>query len=73
MPLINRTNLFKEVVNETLTAGLAVKKNPSTTKPYRLKPVSMCHVASDLNLDKALQLADALEDEELVRKLYMKK
>lgn len=73
MPLINRTNLFKEVVNETLMAGLAVKKNPSTTKPYRLKSVSMGYVASDLNLDKALQLADALEDEELVRKLYMKK
>ena len=64
---------FKEVVNETLRAGLAVKKSPSTAKPYRLKPVSLGHVASDFNLDKALQLADALENEELVRKLSMKK
>ena len=64
---------FKEVVNETLRAGLAVKKTPGAARSYRLKPVSMGHVAGDFNLDKALALADALEDEELVRKLHMKK
>jgi hypothetical protein len=64
---------FKEVVNETLRAGLAVKKAPGMARPYRLKTVSMGHVAGDFNLDKALALADALEDEELVRKLHMKK
>lgn len=64
---------FKEVVNETLRAGLAAQKTPGTARPYRLKPVSMGHVAGDFNLDKALALADALEDEELVRKVRMKK
>jgi hypothetical protein len=64
---------FKEVVNETLRAGLAAKKTPGKARLYRLKPVSMGYVAGDFNLDKALQLADALEDEELVRKLRMKK
>ncbi len=64
---------FKEVVNETLRAGLAAKNTPSRARPYRLKTVSMGHAAGNYNLDKALQLADALEDEELVRKLRMKK
>ncbi len=64
---------FKEVVNETLRAGLAAKNIPGRARPYRLKTVGMGHVAGDYNLDKALQLADALEDEELVRKLRMKK
>ena len=64
---------FKEVVNETLRAGLAAKKVPGMAQPYRLEPVSLGHVAGDFNLDKALALADALEDEELVRKLSMKK
>lgn len=64
---------FKEVVNETLRAGLAAKRGPGVARPYRLSAVSMGHVAGDFNLDKALALADALEDEELVRKLRMKK
>jgi 3-methyladenine DNA glycosylase Tag len=64
---------FKEVVNETLRAGLAAKTIPSKTRSYRLKTFNMGQVAGDFNLDKALQLADALEDEELVRKLRMKK
>jgi hypothetical protein len=64
---------FKEVVNETLRAGLAAKGAPGAARPYRLSTVSMGHVAGDFDLDKALALADALEDEELVRKLRMKK
>ena len=54
---------FKEVVNETLRAGLEAKKTSGKARPYRLKPVSMGPVGSKFNLDKALQLADALEDE----------
>lgn len=64
---------FKDVVNETLRAGLAAKKTSGTAKPYRLKPVSMGEVAGNFDLDRALELAGALEDEELVRKLLMKK
>ena len=49
----------------------------STTKPtYHYScniGVSMDQISGDLNLDKALVLADALEDEELVRKLRMNK
>jgi hypothetical protein len=64
---------FKEVLNETLRAGLAAKNIPSKARPYRLRPINMGPVAGDFNLDKALQLADALKDEELVHKLRMKK
>ena len=64
---------FKDVVNETLRVGLAAKKASDTAKPYRLKPVSMGQVAGDFDLNRALVLADALEDDELVRKLRMKK
>lgn len=64
---------FKEVVNETLRAGLAVKAAPTEAKPYRLEPASLGGVVPGINLDKALHLADALEDEELARKLHMRK
>lgn len=64
---------FKEVVNDTLRAGLAANKTPRQAKSYRLKPSSLGCVAGDFNLDKALQLADELENEEIVRKLQMKK
>ena len=43
-------------------------------KPYRLKPVSMAvKLQQDYNLTKALELAEHLEDEELARKLELKK
>ena len=64
---------FKQVVNETLSAGLSAKQNPPITKPYKLKPTSLGGPKSGVDLDKALRLADALEDEEIVRKLYMRK
>ena len=38
------------------------------TKPYRLEPVSMGDVAGADDLIKALELAERLEDEEIVRK-----
>ena len=41
------------------------------TKSYRLKPVSMGDVAPGYNLRKALELAEHLEDEEIVRKLEL--
>jgi hypothetical protein len=64
---------FKDVVNETLRAGLATKQVPPRAKPYKIKPVSLGGVLPGLNLDKALQLAEALEDEEIVRKLQLHK
>ena len=44
-----------------------------TAKPYRVKPVSMGQAAESRKLDKALQLADEIEDEEIARKLQPRK
>ena len=63
---------FRQVLNETLRAGLNAKRGP-TSKPYRLDPVSLGGVLPSINLDKALQVADDLEDQEVARKLQMKK
>ena len=40
---------------------------PHDARPYRLEPVSMGGVAGRYNFDKALELADQLEDEEIAR------
>lgn len=64
---------FKEVVNEALRAGLAARKTPPKAKPYRLKSCSMGGPHPGINLDKALRLADEVENEEIARKLAMKK
>jgi len=63
---------FKQVVNETLQAGLAARNAPKP-KPYRIKPVSLGGVASGADLNKALRLAAALEDDEITRKLELRK
>lgn len=39
--------------------------------PYQLATVSLGGLCADVNLDKALSLADAIEDEEIVRKLML--
>ena len=64
---------YKQVVNETLRAGLSANRVMDEAKPYRLKPVSMGEVAGGYNLIKALELAEHLEDEEIARKLELKK
>ena len=64
---------YKQVVNETLRAGLSAGRIMDEAEPYRLKPVSMGDVAGGYNLDKALELAEHLEDEEIARKLELNK
>ena len=64
---------FKEVVDEVLKAGLAARDTPPTTRPYRLKPASLGSLRPGIDLDKALQVADALEDEAIAHKLEMRK
>ena len=64
---------FKTVVNETLRAGLAAKRETRGKVHYRLRPASLGGVLLDVDLDKALSLADALEDEEVARKLDLRK
>ena len=57
-----RGESFKRVVNEALRTGLAAARTPSRAKKYRLEPASMGAVRPGVNLDKALRLADDLED-----------
>jgi hypothetical protein len=63
---------FKEVVNDVLRAGLSAARAPKA-KPYRVKPVSLGGVTPGINLDKALALADALEDQEIAAELELRK
>ena len=64
---------FKAVVNETLRAGLARGRATPAGRRYRLEPVSMGEVVGGHDLDRALQLAARLEDEEIGRKLQQRK
>jgi hypothetical protein len=63
---------LKQVVNDTLRAGVAARKRPPGRR-YRLTPLSLGGVAPGIDLDQALRLADALEDEAIGRKLEMRK
>jgi hypothetical protein len=61
---------FKQALNQAVRAGLsgqrrAVRSFKQYSQPMGLRP--------GLSLDKALQLAGALEDEEIVRKLDLRK
>jgi hypothetical protein len=71
--LAHRSNKsFKQVVNETLRAGLsapAARRN----KRYKVKPAALGGVSPGINLDKALALADAIEDQELAAKMQLRK
>lgn len=60
------------MLNRTLRAGLsagpkqAAKRSPFKQRTYRMG-------APDVGIDKALALAAALEDEEIVRKISLRK
>jgi len=60
---------FKEAVNTTLRRGLSEDRRP---RPYRLKARPM-GLRPGINLDKALQLDAELMDEEIIRKLELRK
>ena len=64
---------FKQVVNDALRAGIREGSIANPSRLYRLIPQSMGDVDSRFNLDKALLLGDRLEDEELARKLMLRK
>jgi hypothetical protein len=63
---------FKEVVNETLRAGLTADDKPRPRR-FRVRPVRLGNVVGGVNLDKALAISDALEDEGIARKLELRK
>jgi hypothetical protein len=64
---------FKVVLNETLAAGLAAREAPAKARRYRVRPASLGGVMPGIDLTKALHLAASLEDEELARKLELRK
>jgi hypothetical protein len=64
---------FKQVLNETLEAGLAAREAPARGRRYRVKPASLGGVLPGIDLTKALRLAASLEDEEIARKLELRK
>jgi hypothetical protein len=62
---------FKEALNEAVRAGL--RRAPGRgSRRYRLKTFRM-GFNPEIDMDKALSLAAALEDEETLRKLSLRK
>lgn len=57
---------FKEAVNQAIRAGLS----PRRREPFRQRTFDL-GFRPDVSYDKALQLAAAVEDEEIVRKLSL--
>ena len=64
---------FKAVVNDALRAGIENNRIANAARPYRLEPVAMGDVVGPFDLDRALELADRLEDDETARKLQLRK
>jgi hypothetical protein len=60
---------FKETVNDLIRRGL---RSEATATPYE-PPVFSSGVRPGIDLDRAMSLAAALEDEEMVRKVEMGK
>lgn len=69
--LARRRNLsFKAALNAAIRAGLAAERGGR--RAYRV-PARPMHLRPAIDLMHALQLADSLEDEEIVRKLELRK
>ncbi len=64
---------YKQVVNETLRRGLAADRVREPAAVYALRSASLGGVVGEANLDKALALADTLEDGELLEKQKRRK
>jgi hypothetical protein len=63
---------FKEALNSALRAGLLAGQGKRAPAPVKV-PVFQMKQRPGLNLDKAIQLAGELEDEELLRKMAVHK
>ena len=62
---------LRAVIDEALRRGLDPARE-AADEPYRL-PTKRLGARPELNLDKALALAGELEDEEIARKLALRK
>jgi len=63
---------LKELVNEALRRGIRARQTPPARR-YRLTPASLGGVMPGVDLDRALRLADALDDDASARKLELRK
>jgi len=61
---------FKVAINDAVREGLRGKAKPA--QPFRVQARPM-GVRPGINLDKALRLAGELEDEEILRKMALRK
>jgi hypothetical protein len=61
---------FKEALNSSVRRGL--ESSGTERRPYRLEPRRM-GARPGIDLDKALALSGRLEDEEILRKLALRK
>lgn len=61
---------FKEALNQAVRAGLGAGRRQARPFRQRTQPMGL---RPGVGLDKALQLAAALEDEEIVRELELRK
>jgi Ribbon-helix-helix protein, copG family len=61
---------FKEALNSSVRRGLA--SSGTEPQPYRVRPRRL-GARPGVDLDKALALAGGLEDEEILRKLSLRK
>lgn len=61
---------FKDALNAILRAGIGT--DAGAARPYRLRARSL-KLRPGIDLDRALRLAATLEDEEIVRKLEVRK
>lgn len=59
-----RNQSFKQALNDAIRSGVADR---AASEPFRTEPAAMGE--SRVSLDRALQLAAQLEDDELLRKL----
>lgn len=66
--MLERGMSFKAAINEAIRSGIRPR---ATGAAYRTQPISMG--APFVPLDKALRLASDLEDDELIRKLSVRK
>jgi len=63
---------FKDIVNRALLVGLQEMEKPRPGKAYRCKTYSLGYPPR-ADLDRALGVAAELEDEEIARKLSLRK
>jgi hypothetical protein len=66
-----RNVTFKEALNSAIRAGLSAVPG-ARARPFRQQTFAM-GFRPEIGLDKALALAAALEDEEIARKLSLRK